>query len=277
MIKTRVVILFLLCLTITLGAQATFGGAHPGVMAQQSQTINVVMEDAKRGIELYQQGDDKGAIELLRRVVKIRKDAVAAWHFLGLAYERQGKTKDARKAHEGATKAGEILLDLIFSATVRRDADMVEQIKALLLLAADSADRYLKLSSKPSASKVEEWNSRSETLREYAGVDVNNPQGNSSGRIYKPSEVTSKARILQRPEPEYTEEAREHQVTGTVVLRAIFAFDGKVRAIRVVSGLPHGLSLRAVESARKIKFIPAMLNGQPVSQYIQIEYNFNLY
>jgi TonB family protein len=259
-----------------VGAQAVLGGSHQGIIAPQDQTINVV-EDVKRGIELYQQGDDKGAIELLGRAVKIRKDAVAAWHFLGLAYERQGKTKDARKAHEGAVKAGEMSLDLIFSATARKDAGIIEQIKTLLLLAADSADKYLKLSSKPSASKVEEWNARSETLREYAGIDANNSQINSLGRIYKPSEVTTKVKILRRDEPEYTEEARQNKVAGTIVLRAVFAFDGKVRAIRVVSGLPYGLSLRAVEAARKIRFIPATLNGQPISQYIQIEYNFNLY
>ena len=102
-------------------------------------------------------------------------------------------------------------------------------------------------------------------------------QGSTFGNIYKSSEVTTKAIITGRPEPEYTEEARKHQVTGTVVLRAVFASDGRVRGIRVMSGLPYGLTLKAIETAKKIRFIPAMLNGQPVSQAIQIEYYFNLY
>jgi TonB family protein len=98
-----------------------------------------------------------------------------------------------------------------------------------------------------------------------------------STRPHSPREVTQKARILTRPEPQYTEAARNFQVSGTVVLRAVFSSNGQVTNIRVLNRLPHGLTKRAVEAAREIKFAPAIKDGQPVSQYIQIEYNFNLY
>ena len=98
-----------------------------------------------------------------------------------------------------------------------------------------------------------------------------------ANRIFKPSEVNSKARILSRPEPQYTEDARKNQVSGTVVLRAVFSSNGTVTNIRTVSGLPHGLTERAMAAARQIRFAPATKDGRPVSQYIQIEYNFNLY
>jgi protein TonB len=96
-------------------------------------------------------------------------------------------------------------------------------------------------------------------------------------RIHTPREVEVKARILSRPEPQYTEEARKNQVSGTVVLRAVFTSSGQVTNIRTVSGLPHGLTERAIAAARQIRFSPAMKGGRAVSQYIQIEYNFNLY
>jgi TonB family protein len=96
-------------------------------------------------------------------------------------------------------------------------------------------------------------------------------------KFYKPSEVTRKAVVVTRPEPQYTEEARKNQVTGTVVLRAIFSSSGKVTHIRTVSGLEHGLTERAVAAVRLIKFLPAVKDGNFVSQYIQVEYNFNLY
>ncbi|PYS51917.1 MAG: hypothetical protein DMF68_02975 [Acidobacteria bacterium] len=96
-------------------------------------------------------------------------------------------------------------------------------------------------------------------------------------RIFNPSEVTVKARILSRLEPQYTEEARKNQVSGTVVLRAVFSASGQVTDIKVVSGLPYGLNERSIAVARMIKFVPAMKNGHPISTYIQIEYNFNLY
>ena len=33
----------------------------------------------------------------------------------------------------------------------------------------------------------------------------------------------------------------------------------------------------AIAAARMIKFVPAMKGGRPVSTYMQLEYNFNLY
>lgn len=91
------------------------------------------------------------------------------------------------------------------------------------------------------------------------------------------SEATVRARIISKPEPQYTEEARQNQVVGTVILRAVLAADGSVNHILVIKALPHGLTQRSVQAAKRIKFIPAMLNGRPVSMFVQLEYSFNLY
>ncbi|HEV7842477.1 MAG TPA: energy transducer TonB, partial [Pyrinomonadaceae bacterium] len=101
--------------------------------------------------------------------------------------------------------------------------------------------------------------------------------GDDPNKVYTTKDVTSKARILSRPEPQYTEEARRNQVTGTVVLRAVFSAGGAVTNIKAVKGLPDGLTEKAISAARQIKFVPAQKEGRNVSQYIQIEYNFNLY
>lgn len=90
-------------------------------------------------------------------------------------------------------------------------------------------------------------------------------------------EVSSKASVITRPEPSYTEEARQHQTTGTVVLRGVFSSSGAIINIRVVSGLPSGLTGKAIGAARQIRFIPAIKDSNFVSQWVQIEYNFNLY
>lgn len=101
--------------------------------------------------------------------------------------------------------------------------------------------------------------------------------GADLSKIFNPREVEQKARILSKPEPQYTEEARRNQISGTVILRAVFSSTGQVTNIRAVNGLPHGLTERAIAAARQIRFTPAMKGGRAVSQYIQIEYNFNLY
>ena len=80
-----------------------------------------------------------------------------------------------------------------------------------------------------------------------------------------------------KPEPAYTEVARQNGITGTVVIKCVFASNGSVNNIRIVSRLPFGLTERAIDAAKKIKFIPAVKDGKYVSMWMQLEYNFNLY
>jgi TonB family protein len=98
-----------------------------------------------------------------------------------------------------------------------------------------------------------------------------------SNSVFTGREVTTKARVLAKPEPQYTESARKYAVQGTVALRCVFSSSGEVKNLTVKNRLPHGLTERALSAAREIKFTPAMKDGHPVSMYIQLEYNFNLY
>ena len=98
-----------------------------------------------------------------------------------------------------------------------------------------------------------------------------------SGRTFTGREVEQRARLLSKPEPQYTEEARKNAINGTVILRVVFASSGDVVQIRALSTLPFGLTERAIAAARQIKFVPAMKGGRPVSVQMQLEYNFNLY
>ncbi|MBV9924588.1 MAG: energy transducer TonB [Acidobacteria bacterium] len=96
-------------------------------------------------------------------------------------------------------------------------------------------------------------------------------------RPLRQAEVTRKALITAKPEPGFTESARKFDVTGVVRLRAVLSRTGEVTNISVVRYLPHGLTERAIEAAKRIKFTPAQKDGRPVSQYVVLEYNFNIY
>jgi TonB family protein len=96
-------------------------------------------------------------------------------------------------------------------------------------------------------------------------------------KVFNASEVTQKARLLSKPPPSYTQEARKNQVSGTVVLRVVLAASGEVTNITAIKGLPDGLTERAIAAARQIKFVPAMKDGHAVSQFVQVEYSFSLY
>ncbi len=89
--------------------------------------------------------------------------------------------------------------------------------------------------------------------------------------------MTRKARVITKPEPRYTEQARQNEIQGTVVIRCVFSLDGTVTNLHVVSGLPDGLNERALGAARQIRFVPAVKDGRFVSMWIELQYNFNLY
>src|SRR5436305_13210926 len=53
------------------------------------------------------------------------------------------------------------------------------------------------------------------------GISIGRTTNIDYDRPFNPRDVDQKARIISRFEPQYTEEARENQVEGTVVLRAV--------------------------------------------------------
>ena len=96
-----------------------------------------------------------------------------------------------------------------------------------------------------------------------------------AGRIYEPKEVTQRPKFGPRTSPNLTAEALSQQVRGRVVLSAVLCRTGKVTDIRVVEGLPFGMTERVIEAARQIKFEPAERNGHRVSEVTRFEYEFS--
>jgi len=97
------------------------------------------------------------------------------------------------------------------------------------------------------------------------------------GDVFSAVDVTRKVFISHKPQPLYTAEARRNQVTGTVRLRMVLAADGTVRDITPLTTLPDGLTEQAIAAARNMEFTPASKDGRAVSQYVTVEYNFNIY
>jgi TonB family protein len=90
------------------------------------------------------------------------------------------------------------------------------------------------------------------------------------------AEGDRKARVIHHVEPEYTPDAREKKIEGTVVLTLTVDHDGLPRNIMVKQSLYPSLDQSAIEAASKMRFEPAMKNGQPASQVLSVEFHFNL-
>ncbi|HWS89003.1 MAG TPA: energy transducer TonB [Pyrinomonadaceae bacterium] len=142
-------------------------------------------------------------------------------------------------------------------------------LKARMRAAADQLETLA--GSQPGGGARREAMELATTLRVYGSGPGDPPL-----QVFRQAQVKRKAIITSKPEPGYTEEARRNHVTGIVRLRAVLAADGRIKHIIVIRWLPDGLTEKAVEAARRIKFNPALVDGQPVSQFVTLEYNFNL-
>jgi TonB family protein len=96
-------------------------------------------------------------------------------------------------------------------------------------------------------------------------VAAENPVGPST-----PVEITFK------PLPVYTAEARSLKLEGEVLLEMSFAANGTLQVNRVVRGLGHGLDEAAIAAASKIRFKPALRNGQPVDSTVIVHVVFQM-
>ena len=88
--------------------------------------------------------------------------------------------------------------------------------------------------------------------------------------------VDTRVEITSKPKPSYTKEARRLGVQGFVVLKVVLSASGKVGRVRVVKRLPAGLTENAIKAVCKLEFRPAMKDGRPVSQWVNVEYVFRL-
>jgi TonB family protein len=87
---------------------------------------------------------------------------------------------------------------------------------------------------------------------------------------------TNSVEITFKPNPAYTDEARQLKLEGEVLLEVMFGANGQLHVNRVVRGLGHGLDEAAIAAANKMRFKPALRNGQPVDSTAVVHVVFQL-
>jgi TonB family protein len=336
MFRPRIAVAPSLTAALLIFASLPISGAFIQTRAQQQPPPSrAISAETARGIKLYQQGDTENAIEVLKEVVKKRRDDADAWYYLGLSYNRAGYMAAARPAFQmvidlrpDLASAHAYLAYTLLIAN-RTDAAASEAVYAIGLgektaqLHYIIGEKFLRhgelekaLEKANAALEIDPGFSSAIILKSLALVGLKRPReaaealgsplfvnspGNSPAwrwqleelrrlinttsanrsdnpaRIFTGREVTTKVRILTEPQPSYTDEARRAGIEGTVGLLTVFSSDGTLSRILVFKWLPYGLTERAIEAARSLKFVPATKDGHPVSMYYRIEYNFTLY
>jgi len=82
--------------------------------------------------------------------------------------------------------------------------------------------------------------------------------------------------ITYKPNPVYTQEARDMKLEGEVLLEVSFSANGTLHVNKVVRGLGHGLDEAAMAAANKIRFKPALRYGQPVDSTAVVHVTFQM-
>lgn len=102
------------------------------------------------------------------------------------------------------------------------------------------------------------------------------PQAEKSDedKIYSSKEVDVQAKFTKRVTKFPSGHQKGCPTNGTVRVRAVLHKSGKVTEATIIKGLGCNYDKDAVELVLKLKFVPAMKNGQPVSQYVTIVFDY---
>ena len=102
--------------------------------------------------------------------------------------------------------------------------------------------------------------------------------GGTGGGVYQlGSGVTTPVPVFQ-PTPQYTSDAMRARVQGVAVVSCVVRPDGTVSDVEVVRSLDatFGLDGEAIKAARRWRFKPGTLRGEPVAVRVVIEMSFTL-
>jgi len=133
----------------------------------------------------------------------------------------------------------------------------------------------LLLASTGTLLPIDSWTQTDESAPRAPAKDGSVPV--ASEQVYKVADGVSAPRAVYAPNPEYSEEARELDLQGTVVLSLVIGSDGRPRDIRVARALGMGLDEKAIEAVRTWRFEPAQKDGQPVAVQMSVETTFRMY
>jgi len=129
---------------------------------------------------------------------------------------------------------------------------------------------------------------REEKIELPENIDIEIPFINSLPSIPDPPDIDEKPLIvggdIQAPirltqiNPVYPEAARRAGIEGKVILQLIIDKNGDVKDVKVLRGLPFGLTEAAVEEAKRQKFKPAyhLSTGIPVDCFWTITITFQI-
>ena len=130
--------------------------------------------------------------------------------------------------------------------------------------------RLLHKLSRPDQASAFEERARTFRTKQSASTETLEPVPLASAGNVQP------AVLIERTEPDYTDEARIANHEGSVLLQAEVDVDGNPVNVLVLRSLGLGLDEKAVEAVRLWKFRPARSGGRKAPSRVRLEIAFRL-
>jgi periplasmic protein TonB len=101
--------------------------------------------------------------------------------------------------------------------------------------------------------------------------------GGFGGGAYRPGAGITAPRLISQVKPQYTSDALERKVQGSVWLEVVVTREGRAGGVRVSRSLdPDGLDEEAIVAVRQWRFEPGRLAGVPVDVLVTVAMDFSI-
>ncbi|HKU74988.1 MAG TPA: tetratricopeptide repeat protein [Pyrinomonadaceae bacterium] len=194
------------------------------------------------------------AVTAYLEALRIIPNYSGALYNLGIAYLKLGQKSDTMEVIAKVKPLNWTLYALLWDEVlgIKRPAN-VAVVPAPTPAATPTTE-----TSSPETSPPRDSDDKGEKTKSSADEECLSP-------FYRRSDVTQMAVMKEPLEVPYTAEAVQNKVEGKVVLRLVVCSNGRTSDITIDEVLPFGLTERAIEAIKKVRFQPALLGTQPVS------------
>ncbi|HEU4833104.1 MAG TPA: TonB family protein [Pyrinomonadaceae bacterium] len=271
---------------VNLGAQLITEGVYPEALTILERAASLRPNSAAvqydLGLAQIKEKKYDAAIASIRKALELKPEWPDAYNNLGLAYAGLSRWKDAVTAYREAVRLvpdyagslfnlgiahlrlGEIPTAKEVTAKVRL---LNWDLQALLWQEILAVEHPVNVVAKAAPTPIElpPVEAPAPPVSEAKERSTNSIDEECPSPIYRRSGVTQMALLNDPLEVAYTADAVQNKVEGKIVLQFVVCSNGRVSDITIEEPLPYGLTERAIEAIRKVRFQPALLGTQPVS------------
>ncbi len=261
------------------------------VLAQTAnhETVEQILANAN---SLLQKNQIKEAKKEIEKALKLDRKSAEAYLFLSVAYKQENKRSEAIKQARKALKLRPnfvnghyILAVLLYENNEVTKAE--EELNITFQQGATFSNAYVLKGLL--AMERQKFQSALEAYQEASRLRTNTAEDteNLPEKIFllksliefeqhkkDASYITPKS--LNRPRPEYTEEARSKRVSGIVRVKALIDEQGDVKGCVLLQRLDPGLDVQAIKAARQMKFSPALKDNKPIPCWVTLDVEFRV-